>query len=138
MTSPDVLEMATARGSHELLNKLPHPTDQMKTRLANARHGDDSFSATMDQVAYEEEIRKYCMTLYREEVFKYIRQLVDEAHKNFGLQFSTCPQQELKTWSYIMFRTLGFNLGTSLKRLQGWFGASGKTGRKKNRPGRSR
>ena len=130
MIAQDVLFMATARGSHELLNKLPHPTEQMKSRVSNARLGQDSNSATMGQEEYEEEMRKYCMTLYREEVFKYVQQLIVEV-KQTGVTFRNCPVEELKMWSHVMYVSLGFNLGSSLKRIQNWFAATGKKPRKK-------
>ena len=66
MVAPNMLSMATARGSHVLLNKLPRPTATMKGKVDQAHnHTDGGDRDQVRQEEYEDEMRKYSLALHR-------------------------------------------------------------------------
>ena len=119
MLAPDVRAMAISFGSHRTMNRLPHPTKSMVQKIAKdkARNADEERD---DREV--DDITKTVLILHREAVFTLV---VGEIRAKQvavpKLTFSICPEEDLKRWCYLLYKCLGFNLGTSLTRLQGWF-----------------
>ena len=134
MLAPDVRSMAIAFGSHRTMNRLPHPTKCMVEKIAKdkARTADER---SMIDEREADDLTKTVLILHREAVFTLV---VGEIRAKQvavpKLTFSICPEEDLKRWCYLLYKCLGFNLGTSLTRLQGWFPTRKERDSTKDRP----